>query len=114
MAILDVLSDIAPELDSQPEDKRERFITRAENQTSEDIFNLDYDLAVANLAAHMMTISLRVGNGGMIESLREGDLAITYGNPLPNANETLETTAYGLEYIRLRELHVFTPVCVTT
>jgi hypothetical protein len=110
MAILDILHDIAPQFTDDA--KNNRFILYAEPQVSEDFFGDLYDLAVANLTAHMLTISTRSGSvSGFINNMREGDRSKGYSTP--NAKDVdFMTTSYGVEFVRLRNMCVY-PILVT-
>lgn len=117
MAVLDVLKEIAPEFENVDSARLNTFIGFAENQVSEVIFELDHELAVAYLAAHMLALSTRNedigvnGLAGNITSKKEGDLALGYALPsaLGTEDGTLSTTSYGIEFIRLRNMHVIAP-----
>jgi len=114
MAVLDVLKEIAPEYATIDPARLNTFIGFAENQVSEIVFGLDHELAVAYLAAHMLALSTRNTNIGIdgqvgnVTSKKEGDLALGYALPsaLANKDGTLLTTSYGIEFMRLRDMHV--------
>lgn len=116
MAVLDVLKAIAPEFENEDPARLDTFIGLAECQVSQDVFDCDYELAVAYLSAHMLALSNRNSNGsnglaGNITGKKEGDLSINYALPsaLNTADGTLTTTSYGIEFIRLRGIHVICP-----
>lgn len=114
MAILDTLSCIAPEFDALAETIRTCIIGLAENQVSESVFGVDYEAAVAYLAAHMLTLRQRNdGNGGAVTLKREGDLQLQYAIPSANITAGLYLTAYGVEFLRIRNLHVTGVLCAS-
>lgn len=106
MAIEQVLSDIAPQFDSIDTGRRDRLIGYAENQVDITVFEDDYELAVAYLVAHMLTLYERMGNSGALTNRREGDLQIGYTVPTAPKNENFSQTSYGLEFMRLRSMHI--------
>lgn len=74
------------------------FISMAASRTSLTLFGTNYGLAVALRAAHMMTLArTRIqGDGGAINSRREGDLSIGYSTGSRNKEPTeLSFTHYG-------------------
>ena len=107
MSADDILSAIAPELDSVDPTRRAIILDLADKQTSDDAFKESRDHYVALLAAHMLTLSNRGGDGGVVTSKKEGDLAISYGG-IANA-EGLASTSYGQELLRLRRGYIFAP-----
>lgn len=111
MAIEQILSDIAPQFDSLDANLRDRFIGYASNQVSEQVFDADYDLAIAYLTAHMLTVSITntSGDGGYVSQKREGDLSISYQMPT-DIEGTLTQSKYGVEFLRIRKLHVIAAV----
>jgi hypothetical protein len=78
----------------------------ADIRTSQSAFGVKRDLAVAYLAAHMLTLAGRRGYGGAIIGLKEGDLAVQYGGGRQESR-ALEATSYGLELIQLRDENIF-------
>ena len=59
MSADDILSAIAPELDSVDPTRRAIILDLADKQTSDDAFKESRDHYVALLAAHMLTLSNR-------------------------------------------------------
>ena len=117
MAIEDVLLAIAPEFALVAPARLTTFIDFAENQISQTLFEGDYELVVAYLAAHMLALSERNSNAGnngqagSITSKKEGDLSLGYGSPATtnNSDVTLFLTSYGIEFVRLRDMHIISP-----
>ena len=117
MTIAEVISDIAPEFDNEDPARIDRFIGYAESQVSSNEFLTKYDLAVAYLTAHVLSLSGRNdtegtnGNAGNITQKKEGDLSLSFALPsaLNNSQDgTLMSTSYGLEYLRLRDMCIIT------
>lgn len=107
MAIIDVFRDIAPEFSAISNEQVQRFIGYVTCHVSQSVFGCDYELAVAYLAADMMSITKRsAATTGMITSKREGDLALGYKVP----DDTSYVTTYGQKFLQLRALHVISIV----
>lgn len=94
----ELLPVIAPEHAADP--NRPTFLELAEGQVGQ-AFGTQRDLAVANLAAHMLTLSKRSGDGGAINSRSEGGVSISYSG---KSEEDLDQTVYGKEFKRLRRI----------
>jgi hypothetical protein len=99
---------IAPDLASDP--NKAGFISLATTRTKSCFYGGNYTLAVAYLAAHMLTLSKKSGSGtgematGEIASKREGDLAISYHKSTAAiGQEALSLTPYGLSLLELRK-----------
>ena len=61
------------------------------------------DAAVANMAAHMLTLGIRGGGiSGAVSSVKEGDLAVSYG--ASSSTDALSQTSYGMELSRLNRI----------
>lgn len=105
MSLDSVLLDIAPELSTYTEDERSRFLGYASAQVKFASDNAELqELAIAYLAAHMMTFSKRSGTGGQVVSEREGDLSRSYSQS--SSSNAYESTSYGQEYLRIRSMFV--------
>ena len=63
------------------------------------------ELAIAYLAAHMLTMSLRAGVGGAVKSMKEGDLSLAYGGS--DSESGYAATSYGNEFMRLQRETIF-------
>lgn len=118
MTIAEVIEDIAPEFNNENPARIARFIGYAELQVSENAFGKKYDLAVAYMTAHMLSLSGRNdsegtnGTPGTITQKREGDLSLSFALPqgLAQSNDgTLVLTSYGIEFLRLRDICIITP-----
>lgn len=112
-----ILIAIAPEFASTLQATREIFINLALAQVGSFSCNETIlDLARANLAAHMLTVSTRRGASGQISSETEGSLSRSFGSVSNSrtqggGNSTgYEVTSYGAEYMRLVNSFVITPV----
>lgn len=106
MAVDPVLLDIAPEMTSVDTVKRLRVISYAKAQVGFGK-GVVRELAIAYLAAHMLTISTRHGNSGNVNSETEGSLSRSFGGNL--SDDVLGTTSYGVEFVRLRRSCIFNP-----
>lgn len=114
MAVIDVLHDIAPQFTDDIVNAR--FITYAEPQVSEDVFNGSYELATAYLTAHLLTLASRSGSqggslAGFLNNIKEGDRALGYTAPQIK-DVDLFSTIYGVEFVRLRNMFVI-PIMIT-
>lgn len=78
----------------------------AEARTSQSAFGDNRSLAVALLAAHTLALQARgsTGGGGPITSVKEGDLAISYGPSM--AGSVLASTSYGEQLATLRRENI--------
>ena len=118
MAIEVIICDIAPEFDNEDPARVLRFIGYAELQVSSDAFGSKYELAVAYLTSHMLSLSGRNddegtnGTPGTITQKKEGDLSLSFALPQglgQSKDGTLLLTSYGIEYLRLRDICIITP-----
>jgi hypothetical protein len=102
MSASSVLSVIASKYDSVA--NRNEFIALAELRVNRCWFGEKADLAVAYMAAHLITLdgenSIRSnGEAGSITSKREGDLAISFSSTsVAGDGEDLNLTHYGVQY----------------
>ena len=95
-----ILSAIAPQFDS--DSNRSVHLNLATQRTSRDCFGVNYELAIALRAAHTLTLSKNAINSGGatggVKSMREGDLAISYGGASSiKGNQDLNQTSYGVQ-----------------
>jgi hypothetical protein len=97
-----ILLDIAPEMSSVSGDKRARILALASLQVNFGTGDIK-DLAIAYLAAHMLTMANRSGAAGQIISESEGDLSRSFGNV--SSVNAYGQTGYGQEYVRLRNMY---------
>lgn len=104
MTLDELLLVIAPELSTIDPAVRTAFEGYATLQVQFGEGDLQ-QLAIANLAAHMLTMTKRGGVGGQVQSQSEGELSITYAN-YAGFNSGYAQTAYGLEYLRYRNMFV--------
>jgi len=70
-----------------------------------DVFADKKELATAYLTAHMLTIAGRSGSAGSIQSVKEGDLSLSYSKG-EGSEDSLSATSYGCEFKRLRRSSV--------
>lgn len=109
--IVDILFEIAPELAVEPLHRVDTFIGLAAARISASVFGKVYPQAVAYLTAHLMSVSARAqssgagGAAGPVTSASTGGVSVSYGQATAHvslADSALSTTAYGLEYLALR------------
>lgn len=98
MAAVDLIPIIAPELIGNS--NLSGAITLAESQVAAD--HCYRDAAIANLAAHILTLARRGGSAGAVSGKTEGSLSISYGAQAVMG--AIGTTAYGQELTRLNRL----------
>lgn len=101
---------IAPELASESDARIELFIDLAKLSVNESVWGDKYELGVAVMTAHLMTMANSGGAGvGPVTSEKVGDLSRSYA--AGDANDTLMSTAYGKWFVQLRKELVITPLC---
>jgi len=108
MTVAATLIVIAPELEAIDSDRRDDVIAWAELRVSGSKFGSVRELAVAYLAAHMLTVGARSGDSGAISRRREGDLEVAYG--LQQNVQGLDSTSYGQEYKTLCKENIIGPM----
>ena len=107
MTVLDVLSLIAPAFDSLSEEVRQSYIDLVTPQVSSCLFGADYELAIAYLAADLITQAQQTpSTSGTATMKKEGDLQVMYGSLTPS--ESGYTTKYGRMFDVLKKKHVLT------
>jgi len=85
---------------------RASFISFAQLQVKFAADNPDIqNLAIANLAAHMLTMSLRSGASGQISSETEGSLSRSFSGIVMDVGGYSQTS-YGQEYLRYRNMFI--------
>lgn len=109
--IRDILFDIAPEFKtSDPAElaRVDRIISYAATEINRNIWGNRADRGTALLAAHMLTVADRGGNGASGPVVKEaaGGRTIEYARTQPGAGlaDPYATTGYGQEYKRLLAL----------
>ena len=80
------------------------LIELAELQTDSSVFTTNYDLAVALLVLHWLTMDDRGGAGGTVVSETTGKVSRKYGG-LMDASGDLQSSSYGLELIKLQRTY---------
>lgn len=110
------VKDIAPELSSQTDDRLNLFIGFAENSVNRTYFKDNADLAVALMAAHLLTVSNSGGAGhaGNVTGVSTGQMNKQFGAVSSSDSESslLDATAYGRWFKQLRSQYVRTPILV--
>ncbi len=112
---LQLIRAIAPDLADVDNATLETFVELAAQRISQSVFGHVYAQAVAYLAAHLAVLSQRaalaagagVVGGGPIAGVTTGGLSVSFGAHSTTAasglgDESLKTTAYGLEFLALR------------
>lgn len=112
MAGLDLLKQIAPELEGEDDERLETFVEMASMRISAKVFGKVYPQAVAYLAAHLVTVSNRgrdqgVAAAGQVQQMRTGGQSISFGSSGAasggsTGDEALASTPYGQEFLTLR------------
>lgn len=102
--------DIAPELADEDSSRIYRFIEFAALSVNETIWGSKYDLGVAVMAAHLLTMAGRGGTGGPVTSEKVGDLSRSYGQM--GDKDSLMATSYGQWFVQLRKTLPITPLCL--
>jgi len=84
------------------------IIALAELQVAPGLCGDKRPMLVAYLAAHMLTIANRQGGAaGSVTSVKEGQLAETYGNAGASHSPGIGATSYGQEYDRMSRACAF-------
>lgn len=107
--ITQTLSDIAPELCDVDNSKKCRFIELAKLRINASAFGTGkYELAVAYLAAHDLTLSERTDgeSRGSLKREREGDLEIEYSDV---DTQNPGSTKYLDQFDKLIKTCIFAP-----
>jgi hypothetical protein len=120
MAVVDIIFDLAPELetaDSDALDRIDRFIAYAQSELNADVWAAAeedaevtegdwYDMATALLAAHKLTLRGMGGSApaGPVVSEKAGGVSTTYANPtsVGTSLTSYDTTNYGRQYLEFR------------
>lgn len=102
---------VAPEYSTMTVSELSILTTEAEKEVSEKCFGDKTEHAVALLVAHMLKIAERNGTSGQITMEKVGRLERQYSD-LEEVIDSLQSTTYGLEFIRLRKQNVVTPFFV--
>jgi hypothetical protein len=108
MSIAQILNDVAPEFIDIDSGLKNRIIEYASAQLSESKMGKHYELSVAYLAAHMLTLRDRQGKGGAVSSASEGQLSLAFQITAASPNQWNQTS-YGAELRGLIRRSAFTP-----
>ena len=96
----ELLEIIAPDLSTLP--NKDGALLIAESQTPQC---KNRDLAVAYLAAHILATS-KTNGAGAVSGMSEGALSLSFATS--GNNNSLSSTSYGNEYLRLTSACIFT------
>ncbi len=112
---VELIRTIAPDLADVSDASLDAFLELAAQRISPGVFGRVYAQAVAYLAAHLAVLSQRaafaagagVVGGGPVAGVTTGGLSVSFGQAQVTAasslgDESLKTTAYGLEFLALR------------
>lgn len=104
--ILEIFRAVAPEYGSITDANIQVYIDLAIPQVDESQFGTDYNLAVAYLAADILSMAIkqRDSSVGIASSKKAGDLAITYA--MPNVLDSYSYSIYGEMFKRLLDKHI--------
>lgn len=103
----EILLDLAPELSSVDPAARARVEDLASLRTATGLYSDDLrKLAVALLAAHMLTIAGQSATGAAVTSETVGPLSISYASP---GGTGLDGTSYGRQLLELQRENIFGP-----
>ena len=97
----ELLEIIAPDLSTLPNKNGALLI--AESQAPKNCKNRD--LAIAYLAAHILATS-KTNGAGAVSGMSEGALSLSFATS--GNNNSLSSTSYGNEYLRLTSACIFT------
>jgi hypothetical protein len=116
MDALTYLQAIAPDLASNP--SVSVFIDMASQEIDAGLFGASYQLALAYLVAHKMTLFLNSaragGTTGNITSKSEGSLSVAFGGVKGGGiSASLAQTSYGVEFNRLLNTRTTAGIFVT-
>ena len=115
--IIKIFRVVAGEFESVDSDKLRIMIQLQGQRLSEKAFGKNYDLAVAYLVAHTLTLDNVLKNGGAtsgaltsgaVTSEREGNVQVSYASPsnsgsLGSGDSLYSKTAYGQLFLELRK-----------
>lgn len=99
-----IFDAIAPQLASST--SKTTFLSLATSRTNSECYGAQANLAIAYLAAHMLTLTNEQstsGGSGIIKSKKEGDLSVTYEiGGMSSSGSDLGLTSYGKQLLSLR------------
>lgn len=103
-----------PEFSEESDTRIDLFIPIAQLSVNENVWGAMTDPATAFLTAHILSMANRGGSGaaGPVTMEKVGDLQRGYGDLGSTLKSELATTPYGLEYLRLRNQLLVTPMLV--
>lgn len=116
---------LAPDLSSVDDEQILAMRLLCEPMLNKERFGDLYEQALVYLVAHRLSYTNSIATGGAgstgliagnIVSEKEGDLARSFGSAIGGGNgatsymDSLDKTAYGLEFKRIRDMCIFTVV----
>jgi hypothetical protein len=102
MAALDKFRIIAPEFKDRSSTDIEAALGIAECWLGESVWGSKYEVGLAYMAAHLLSMSDREGAGGPLTQESVGGVSASYGTTGPS-DELLTDTAYGRLFVSLRQ-----------
>jgi hypothetical protein len=101
MSAATVLADIAPQFDALDSDLKTRTLERAAAQCSQTVYADQYYEAVANLAAHMLTLRANAStqSGSNVKRKKSRNVEVEYFQ----SSDPYMSTTYGMEFCRIRD-----------
>jgi hypothetical protein len=108
------VKELFPEFGSEQDSRVNLFISIAALSVDSSVWDTLTDPATGYLTAHLLAMSKRGASGGSgpVTSEKVGDLARGYGQLSILGSEELASTAYGIEFLRLRRMLVTSPLVV--
>jgi hypothetical protein len=103
------ISNVAPELASQTQERVDLFIEYARLFVNEEKWGSKAKFGIVLYACHLLTLSSSDGRSG-ITSEKVGELQVNYA--APQGDDELNQTPYGMMYRNLRKTLPFTPLVV--
>lgn len=103
------VTNLAPELSSQSEDRINYFITEAARYVNASIWGAKADFAHALYTAHLMTLA-GLGGSGTVSSERVGDMARTYA--VDTSQNSLMGSSYGQQFLAARKTLLISPMVI--
>jgi hypothetical protein len=100
----DIFAVLAPEFEN--DSRVSTVVSLAKTQVGK-VFGKQRSAAIANLAAHMLSMADRNGAAGGVASKSEGGLSISFAGLA--TDDLLAQTSYGAEFLRLRRMVIFGP-----
>jgi hypothetical protein len=101
-----------PEFSAVADPRVQMFLDDAALSVNVSLWGNKADLGIAYLAAHLLTMDNRGGNGasGPVTSEKVGDLQRSYAAPQGTLDPVYAATNYGIQFLRLRKSIMISPL----